>query len=247
MRIVTVAFDYPPERHRPSYLKLLDVFEWSVHQHIPDVDFCVHRIEAPDGTGVPKLAFLSNHYKLEHIWLPEMRRAFDDGVNVIFADCDMLCLGDPSGLFDREFDIAYTQRDMKLPLNGGIVFAKPTEDTLQFFEEWAHVDEAMYNDLMEHDGMQIHQRWRSKYGGMNQASFGCMLEDGLHDAKVIGVPTLIYNAVDTDWHKINSDTLFLHVKGGLRKKVMANEEPHGVFRPAMMWWYAARDAAGVKP
>jgi hypothetical protein len=90
----------------------------------------------------------------------------------------------------------------------------------------------------------FHCPWRIKYAGMNQASFGYMLE---HQEEVPGVmlldlPTRIYNAVNTDWHRITSDTAFIHIKSQLRKAVLHGDAPAGNLRPAMLLWY---EAAGV--
>jgi len=178
-----------------------------------------------------------------------MKRAAYDNENVIFADCDMLCVGDVSPVFNMDFDVAYTVRNdhTNIPLNGGILFAKPTDAILfakptdaavRFFDRWEEVDGKMYADW------NFHCPWRIKYAGMNQASFGYLRE---HAAEVPGVtlldlPTKIYNAVNTDWQRISSDTVFIHIKSKLRKAVLRGEPPTGSMAPAMQLWY---EAAGV--
>jgi hypothetical protein len=243
MRIVTVAFNYPPERMRPDYLRLLDVFESSVHKHIPHANLIVRRIDPPDTTGVQKFSFLSNNYKLK-VWAQEMAAAYDAKEDVIICDADMLCTNDPSSVFDHEFDIAYTVRgpESRIPLNGGVVFAHPTDEAYIFFQDWVETDAKMYEDHLGTNGRKIHGKWRQKYAGLNQASFGYLLETNVGDVNFMPLPTVIYNAVDTDWHAITSETCFVHIKSQLRKRVLKMEPPTDSMRPAMIAWY---QAAGI--
>lgn len=240
MRLVTVSFNYPKQLKRPDYARLLDVFEASVKRHIPGCEMRSIRMDPPDHRGVRKVPFLSNTKKLQ-IWTQEVRSAVADGENLIVADCDMLCTGDPSHVFqDKGFDVAYTVRDdhTNIPLNGGILFVRPTEASVRFFDRWAEVDTAMYEDW------NMHVPWRIKYAGMNQASFGYLLEN---QGEVPGVrlkelPTRFYNAVNTDWHRITSQTVFIHIKSKLRKYVLNSTPPNGNYRPVMLKWY---EEAGI--
>lgn len=239
MRLVTVSFNYPPKLKRMNYRRLLEVFEASIRRHMPGCEICSLRIDPPDHSGAKKLAFLSNTSKLQ-IWAAEMKRAAYDGENVIFADCDMICTKDVSPVFDMDFDVAYTVRDdhTNIPLNGGIVFAKPTKAALRFFTKWAEVDARMYEDW------NFHCPWRIKYAGMNQASFGYVREhmEEAPGVTLLELPTTIYNAVNTDWHLISSDTVFIHIKSQLRKAVLTGAAPSGTMAPAMQLWY---EAAGM--
>ncbi len=234
MRLVTVSFNYPVQLKRPDYLRLLDVFEASLRQKMPDCEICSLRIDPPDHRGAKKVPFLSNSAKLQ-VWASEMKRAAHDGQDVIFADCDMLCIKDVSPVFNMDFDVAYTVRNdhTNIPLNGGIVFAKPTDAAVRWFDKWAEVDARMYEDW------NFHCPWRIKYAGMNQASFGYLLEhtDEIPGVKLLDLPTYLYNAVNTDWHRITSDTVFIHIKSKLRKSVLHQELPFGTMRPVMELWY----------
>ncbi len=259
MRVVTVSFNYAERLRRPDYRKLLLVFEDSLRFHIPDVEIRALRVDPPDHSGAKKMAFLSNHFKLG-VWVDEAHQAIADGQNLILADCDMLCTGDPSYVFSQDFDIAYTARNdhTNIPLNGGILFIKPTEAAARFLQAWADVDERMYSDW---EG--FHRIWRVRYAGMNQASFGYLLEnagvEGVEDTTLLDLPTATYNAVNTDWRLIDSGTVFVHIKSDLRKAVIVgvqpgepmnsnpNERGKAALRaPAMMKWYEAATRAGVE-
>lgn len=243
MRLVTVQFNYAKNMYRPDYAKLLEVFEKSIRRHMPRVEIRSVKVDPPNHLGAVKIPFLSNTYKLQ-IWAREIEQAVADGVEVCLADCDMLCTGDCRSVFDRDFDIAYTARDdhTNIPVNGGILFVKPTDASVRFFRKWAEIDDMMYKDWA------FHQNWRVKYAGMNQASFGYLLEKSAEvpGVKLIDLPTTTYNAVNTDWARLHSGTVFIHVKSQLRKMVLKNEPPVGDLRPAMEAWYAERDRVEVR-
>jgi len=57
MRLVTVSFNYPPRLKRPNYMRLLDVFEGSIRQHMPDCEICGLRIDPPNHQGAKKVPF----------------------------------------------------------------------------------------------------------------------------------------------------------------------------------------------
>lgn len=258
MRVVTVSFNYPSQLKRANYEPLVTVFENSLQRNMPEAELRVLRVAAPDHSGVRKYAFLSNHFKLK-IWVEQGLQAIEDGVDLMLADCDMVCLGDPNHVFKQEFDVAYTVRDdhTNIPLNGGVVFVKPTDAAARFLQAWYDADERMYADW---EG--FHQYWRVRYAGMNQASFGYLLEnrgvEGVEDTVLLDLPTRIYNAVNTDWHRVNEDTLFLHIKSDLRKAVLRGLHPgEGMSSsaadlkkarlraPAMTMWYEAAVHAGI--
>jgi len=236
MRVETFAFNYPSQLKRLDYHRLIEVFEYSLHHHVPDADIRARIIEPPDHRGAVKIPFLSNTYKLA-FWVAAVEEAYLDGENLILSDSDMLCTGNPEPVFEREFDIAYTVRDdhTNIPLNGGVVYVKPTEAARRFMQEWLKIDERMYEDW------NFHQPWRIKYAGQNQASFGYLLENPVEGVTLLELPTRIYNAVNTDWHRIGSDTVFIHIKSQLRKAVLRGEPPTGTMRPAMLKWYEERD------
>jgi len=255
MRLVTVSFNYPPRLKRPDYAKLLEVFEKSIHHHMPHCEVRSIKMDPPDHSGVRKLSFLSNMEKLQ-VWAREAQQAVDDGVDLILADCDMVCVGDASHVFDEnDFDIAYTVRNdhTNLSVNGGVVYVRPTEATRHFFQRWTELDQQFYYDW------NLHAEWRIRYGGMNQASFGYLLEkpEEQQGARLKELPTLHYNAVNYDWPHVGSKTVFIHIKSDLRKAVLTRTIPGELTRsegsphrskalrraPAMKAWYAE---AGIK-
>ena len=240
MRIVTVSFNYPQRLKRPDYHRLLEVFERSVRHNMPKCEFRSIVIDPPDHEGAVKIPFLSNTFKLA-IWVEEAHAALADNENLILADCDMLCTGDAGAAFEQDFDIGYTVRDdhTNIPMNGGIVFVKPTFAAARFMTQWGEVDRRMYSDW------NFHQPWRIKYAGQNQASFGYLLENPVSGVNMREFQTRVWNAVNTDWNRLTTETVFIHIKSQLRKAVLRGEPPNGPLRPAMMKWYEERDRKEV--
>lgn len=229
VKIITVQFNFPVENNRADYEVLLNVFRESCRRTMPNAKFVEVMIPAPTIPEGGNISFLSNTVKLRE-WRKQIDQATE---NVILADCDMLALKSAEEVFDLDFDIAYTERTKTghLPLNGGIIFVKPTEMAREFFAAFEYWNQAMYEDA------KFHEKWREKYRGMNQAAFGYLLETNVHGAKVIGVPCQKYNAVNNDWHNIDGETCFVHFKSELRKMILARQRPNGRYEKAMIEWY----------
>jgi len=207
--IYTVQFNYPD---RPNYARLLDVFKHSCKIHMPKVKFIEKRIDPPENETGRELNFKYNSVKLRH-WVDFLDNTNE---NVIFADCDMLCVGAAEKAFKENFDVAYTERTKikRIPMNGGIMMAKPTEKARKFFHEMLENNDKMFGDIP------FHNKYRIKWAGMNQAAFGCTYETSESGAIVYKFKTDIWNAVDCDWPHINKDAIFIHFKSKLRKMVL---------------------------
>jgi hypothetical protein len=231
IEIITVQFNYPPPR--PNYKVLLDVFQFSVKKFMPNAIFIKHEIKAPPNKTNRPLNFNYNDVKLK-IWRDHMRSTKN---NVIFADCDMLMLRSAEHAFKKDFDVAYTARTIikRIPMNGGIVFARPTKRAIAFFNEWYNVNHKMLHDIT------FHHEWRARWAGMNQAAFGYMHDRRANCAKLKKYITRTWNAVDCDWNFIDENTVFCHYKSKLRKLVLSGKEPFGIYRKAMNIWYRMND------
>ena len=226
MILCTAQFDFKSNK---IYKRLLNVFVQSVKKYIPEVDIRILRLEMPRKIDNTPLNFTCNTIKLK-AWVDFLGSETDD---IIFSDCDMICSGNPLGVFDQEFDVAYTSTGLKSPpMNGGMLFVRNNQRSLDFFTSWLAANNKMY-----YDDKQLHAQWRAKYLGMNQAAFGYLINNIPVEAQLLPVPTQIYNAVDTDWKNINDLTCFIHIKSELRRAVLNNMEPHGACERAMRIWY----------
>jgi len=217
MQIVTVQFNYTTG---PDYKKLLDVFRYSCKKYTPKCEFIEYKIQAPKRHYRVPYNFTYNTVKLK-IWRDHLRKTKD---NIIFADCDMMAIRNFSHAFEKDFDICYTERTRttRIPMNGGILFVRPNERSLDFFEQWYQINLRMH-ECDVNGNFALHNKYRNKWAGMNQASWGWMMEHkDKYTAKVVAVKTREWNAVDCDWAHIenNPATCFIHYKSGLRKAVL---------------------------
>lgn len=152
---------------------------------------------------------LANYIKLKH-WKDNIEG------DTVLIDADTIVLGDVSNVFDLDFDLIYTKRlhMRKLPFNCGVVFVK--ESGKHIIEEWQSIDERMINDKV------FHAKWKSRYFGFNQASFGCLLEI-VENLKIGNVLSEVYNSCDIyDWRNNYTSAKIVHVKSGLRKSLERN-------------------------
>jgi hypothetical protein len=232
VKLVTVQFNH---HGRQNFKLLLDVFVKSVRKNMPNVKIVQECIDAPERDTSHARNLLNNSVKLE-IWNRHMQ---EENENVIFADCDILCNASAWSAFQTEFDVALTFKPVKsgFPMNGGIVFARPTDGAREFFAKWLEINSRMYNDP------NFHIDWKQKYGGMNQAAFGYIYEKNeCPGVNIARLSTRDYNAVECDWGHITDETAFIHYKSKLRHMILSGHKPYGVYAEAMKRWYEVRNS-----
>jgi len=185
---------------------MLRVFAASWSENCP-IDLEVHRIDAPDtrryeSEGADGWVYDSNTAKLEYY-------AHNFTTDTIFTDCDMLCRGDITCAFDRIEHIGYTTRvHNRLKFNLGVVFFKHTDYARRFMDKWVRINRVFYNNPA------LHHYWRLKkgYGGINQAAFGWMLENGWVATEL----PQTYNLVTRwdDWERAKMIHVFKNLRNG---------------------------------
>lgn len=226
MRIITVVFDVDNTK---LWTRMAKIFLESVRRHMPDIDFTAHIISKPENITGKAINCTYNHEKLK-IWNEYQQESRCD---TIFMDSDMICMQGFQDAFKPDFDIALTvnRKTDHPPLNAGIVFAKPTDNTKAFFRQWVKLDSVMYSDT------DLHSTWAAKYLGQNQASLGCLLERKEYQAKILYRENRVWNCTDTHWHTLNDETIFVHLKGVLRTELLNNVVPHPPYAKVMKMWY----------
>lgn len=194
------AITYKFEGLSWNWSRLLEVFinSWQANASI---ELHVHHPKPPV-VGNRSAGFHYNHYKLM-MWADNLN---DD---VIFTDCDMLCLDDITCGFDHVDHVGIC-KSQTYPFNAGVIFVKNTKQSKQFIQEWIAIDERMLNESS------FHHFWTMKYAGINQASFGYLYENGFSD--IISVLPDVYNMCNP-W-KGWSQAKMIHVKSQLRHAVM---------------------------
>lgn len=226
LKVVTVTFDFSGST---VYQELHDVFIYSIEKHNPKVEWISNSLLEPPLNGQIK-GFITNTVKLMK-WVDELESC-NEGDHVILMDCDMLVLGDLEEAFEADFDVAYTYRTQcKFPVNGGVIFVKVNKRSIKFFKKFLEVNNHM---LLENRG--LHQKYRDKYAGMNQAAFGYMLEHHLDIAKLEGLPCSKWNVCDHYTEALADDARVLHIKGKLRKNIFAPQiENNDLEQPTLIW------------
>lgn len=136
-----------------------------------------------------------------------------------------------SEVFDF-WDIGYMKRsNCRLPYNGGVVFVRNTADAHNFIKLWQDINSQMYKNR------KMHCIYRGKYGGMNQAAFGYILEKLNFQAVLKSFPCRIWDACREDWSYVNiHETKVIHIKSELRRAVLGNLNGNKLCRNAFLIW-----------
>lgn len=213
MQAVTVHFDRPGKN---DYGILLEAFcrSWEQNARIP---LHIYQITAPQESR-KYYGFSANHAKLKE-WVKRLNG------DTILIDADMLCLQDISDGFKKINHIGITERDGKIPYNGGVVFVKDTPEAKEFMSKWLEIDDRMLTDS------EFHKPYHEKYAGQNQASLGWMLENGYED--MVAVLPKTYNLCEP-WSD-RQDAKMIHMKGALRRNVFRNH-PRKELEPIVELW-----------
>jgi len=208
MKYLTCEIDHVKN---PLYERLLNAWERSIRTNCPLSDYERKLLNPKDYPQCQhtKNSYLANSVKLNY-WNDYIQN--NEG-NLCLIDGDTVVLKDVSDVFENKFDIAYTVRSKGtgIPINGGVLFVRINDTTRRFFQLWTEINNRMLRDR------NFHLQWYRVYKGINQASFGYMLQRHRDKFKAMELPCAIYNACDKiDWIKINSETRILHVKSEMR-------------------------------
>jgi hypothetical protein len=203
------------ESRSRQYERLARVLETTARRWCPDWDVSVVRLPPPGLRG--SQADVSNHYKLA-AWAQEVF-LLPDGERLLLVDADTAVTGSLDGIWDEDFDIAYTARPAgsRYPLNAGVIAVRGGWRARAFFVAWVAFDACYLRDA------EARRPWRQSHGGQNQASLGATLHQnatlnvcGGHGAFVAALPCARWNCEDTTWSAFSGDTRIVHVKGALR-------------------------------
>ncbi len=231
-RLEACFFDSGDGRWR----RLARVLEWSARQHCPDWQVRVTAIAEqlpPTRHGVR--SHQTNTLKLDH-WASVVE-ASADGDELLLIDADTLVRRPLDAVWGVPFDLAYTVRPEteRFPFNGGVLFARSSPGVRHVFHAWAEQNRRMLRDRVHH------LTYAQRYGGINQAAFGCLLERGdLAGLQVVTLPCLEWNCEDSTWAAFDpAVTRILHIKSGLRHACWSILRPKPEIRPLVDLWRGA--------
>lgn len=221
MRIVTAFID----SFDKEYVNLLRAFEASCQLN-SKIQLTVLRDTANFKTKV-RAKINGNSQKL-NLYNEYLKNNPQD--DIVFMDCDMIVREDFSEVFDRVETIGYTFADYprNIPFNGGFLVVKANALAHDQFDELTKINNRMVKQHF------FHAPYRARYGGINQAAMGYMME---HGATWTALPMSIYNMCE-NWHIINSKVM--HYKSKLRTALHA-EKPPKPFMPLIREWWSYFD------
>jgi len=212
MKAVTVSFD----RGRNMFKDLLKAFtnSWRMNAYI---HLEIHYTKPPRQQA-RSYTFDANHFKLAR-WIDGIER------DTILVDSDMICQKDISRGFDLVDHIGVCQRRGPMPYNGGVIFVKNTRKAREFMNKWLEIDAKMLADPA------FHKPWHHKYAGMNQSSFGYLLENGYQDYVTVMPEEFNHCEPWDNWEKAN----MIHMKGKLRHCLYTTHPPEHLAPIVALW------------
>lgn len=225
--------------HADQWPRLARTLAWSARQHLPAWEVRVRQLPVPQALNYPNHtdSHVANTHKLAD-WARVIGHA-PDGARVALLDADMLILRPLDAVWDAVFDVAYTvRRDAKLPLNAGVVFVRVSPATRTFFADWDTENQRLLWNPTEH------RIWRRKYGGINQAALGVLLERATHGLRLHELPCVEWNCEDTTWSIFDpAVTRVLHIKSALRRTVFGLSPATQALQPLARCWLQVERAA----
>jgi len=211
MKFITVEIE---GNKSEIYSRLINALELSIKTNCPQHTFERHVLNPRDYPAERhiKWSYYANSMKLSY-WTKLLK---DETEDICFIDGDTVVLDSVSEVFDNDFDIAYIKRTqgVRIPVNGGVLFVRPNERSVAFFEKWSEINNCMIKDAV------FHRAYHKRYAGINQAAFGWMMEN-YNEAKLEAVPCSIYNACDiVDWINPDPRMKIIHIKSNLRTQCL---------------------------
>jgi hypothetical protein len=225
LKIIIVSFDFSGYQ---TFEKMTNALIYSIEKHEPSAQWVVKKLNEPPLNGRIR-GHVANTIKLNY-WYSELKRC-SHGDHVVFLDADTLMINPIHDVFREDFDVAYTVRTRsKWVLNGGVIFVKVNERSMEFFRKFVETNNHMFNDK------EFHEKYRVKYAGINQAALGYMLELNTTSAKLKALPCAVWNACGEDWSGINDTTRIIHLNGQARKSIFGgNPAEHETLKPYQIW------------
>ena len=222
MLVHTVYFSHPTKK---QFFYMLEVLKLSFQENMPESRLEVHLVKPPIKGG-KSWTITANNHKLP-LWNDIVQSATEP---VALIDCDMMLLGDISDVFDEDYDVAYTVRPGPLPFNAGAMFVRPTEPARDYFTRWLAINNKMYSDV------HFHGAYRRKYGGLNQAAMGYLLEQNEYHAKVRTLPGRKYNACHGQWGV--PENKLVHIKDKLRRSMFGEQPVQASMKKIVKKWHS---------
>lgn len=140
------------------------------------------------------------------VWSYGILRACRNGDRVVCLDADTLVIQSLEPAFRSHFDVAYTVRTGRWPLNSGVVFLRMTTRTTQWLTDWCAQTQWILDDPNRI------QLAIDRYGAPDQAALAASiaLHRGYDGLTTINLSSAIWNCDD---RPADPSARILHVKG----------------------------------
>lgn len=220
-----------------QYVRMAHVLAYTAAQHCAGWDVQIEHIPHPArSSALQNASHLWNTSKLD-AWVRAVEAA-PDGTPLLLMDADMIIVGALDALWDTPFDLGYTVRSHgTLPFNGGVVALRVHDGTRAFMHRWGALNLAFLSDA------EAHTPFRRRYAGINQASFGALLEAGDHGLQIAALPCELWNCENTCWGRFDHATRIVHIKSRLRRDVFGVSAPvHPKHKQLVTLWHALEQA-----
>ena len=213
-----------------QWTRLARVLASSAAQQCPSWAIHVQRVAPPTQAsrlGLPRDA--ANTLKLT-VWARIVDQAAD-GDRLLLIDADTMILRPLDAAWEEDFDLAYTVKaGARFPFNAGVTFVRVSAPVRAFLQSWEAENLRMLRDPSRH------YPWRRIYGGINQASLGCLLASA-HGLKIAQLPCLEWNCEDASWGAFDpARTRIVHVKSLLRQTVFGSSPRPSELTPLAHLW-----------
>lgn len=151
------------------------------------------------------------------LWEKAVKEAEDSPL--VLLDGDTLVNGDISHFFDEHFDIGFTVKDERVPINSGVLLVKTPKRCRLFFQQWREHTIAILQSKVSYD-----EAIRA-YGGIDQKAFADItgfqrgkefyeIFDSESPLIAVALPCIVLN--ETRSVPVSAATLIYHFKGGWR-------------------------------
>jgi hypothetical protein len=231
-------FQEPRDRAWP---RLARVLEHSAEQHCQGWDRRIRLILPPHRRPGQGVGYVANTVKLE-FWASTVD-AMPDDARVALLDADTFIVNSLDAVWATPFDVAITERPQGsiYPFNAGVVFVRANERSRAFMRAWAAANRRMLTDPA------VHRVYQKRFGGMNQAALGALLDEGILERlglTMAALPCAEWNCEDLTWHTFDpATTRIVHLKAGLRYAALEDLEADPSLRALALRWREAEAAS----
>jgi hypothetical protein len=198
-----------------AYARMAAVLASTVAEHAPGWRVNIERVD--EKTLARHMLANQSHaakaHALKH-W-NAIVQASEIGDRLLLIDADTFLVNPIDDIWNLDFDLAYTVKASKYPFNSGVVFLRVSEPVKALVSRWAEINRDMLALSRNH------MPWRRRFGGINQAAFGKLLQEPIAaTVNIIGVPCAEWNCEDSAWGEFDPErTRIVHVKSALRRAI----------------------------